>query len=85
MDEEFLQQFKASYNEDYIAEFMSANMVNNFMRAKDVIDYNCDDDTFMMFVYSVILSVEKNYHIEICDNVIDHRKFRLRDFIIERN
>ena len=85
MDEEFLQQFKASYNEDYIAEFMNANMVNNFMRAKDVIDYNCDDDTLMMVVYSVILAVEKNYHIEICDNVIDHRKFRLRDFIIERN
>ena len=38
----------------------------------------------MMVVFSVILAVDKNHIVELLDDVIDHKKFRLRDFIIKR-
>ncbi len=84
MTPEFLEQFKTSYNEEYISSFMDTYMIDNTMRASSIIDYDCGDDIVMMMVYSVILAVDKNYIVEICDNTIEHRKFRLRDFIIKR-
>lgn len=84
MTPEFMEQFKTSYNEEYILSFMNTYMIDNTMRASGIIDYECGDDIVMMMVYSVILAVDKNYIVEICDNTIEHRKFRLRDFIIKR-
>ncbi|MBE6137796.1 MAG: hypothetical protein E7176_05315 [Erysipelotrichaceae bacterium] len=84
MTPEFLEQFKSSYNEDYIASFMDTYMIDNFMRASQIIDYNCGDDLVIMLVYCVIYAVDKNHIVELCDNIIDHKKFRLRDFIIKR-
>lgn len=84
MTPEFMEQFKTSYNEEYIASFMDTYMVNDAMRASSVIDYDCGDDIVMMMVYSVILAVDKSYGVEICDNTVEHKKFRLRDFIIRR-
>lgn len=84
MTPEFLEQFKTSYNEEYISSFMDTYMRDNTMRASAIIDYECSDDIVMMVVYSVILAVDRNYAVEICDNTIEHKKFRLRDFIIKR-
>ena len=84
MTDEFLEQFKSSYNEDYIQSFMDSNIINDVMRASSIIDYECDDNTVMMMIYSVIFAVDKNFAVELCDNIIEHKKFRLRDFIIRR-
>ena len=27
---------------------------------------------------------DKNYIVEICDDIVDHKKFRMKDFIIKR-
>lgn len=84
MTPEFLEQFKSSYNEDYISSFMDTYMIDNTMRASSIIDYECGDDIILMMVYCVIFAVDKNYIVELCDEIIDHQKFRLRDFIIKR-
>ncbi len=85
MTEEFKNQFRTSYNEDYISSFMDMYMQDNMMQASSIIDYDCGDDMVLMVVYCVILAVDRNYIVELCDNVIDHKKFRLRDFIIKRS
>ena len=80
MNDEFLEQFKTQYNEEYISKWMD----NNQMRASSILDFNSTDDVVMMVVYSVILAVDKGYNVELCDNTIEHKKFSLRDFIIRR-
>ena len=85
LTEEFLEKYKSSYNEDYILSFMNNHMVNETMKASSIIEYDTDDDTVMMVVYSVIMAVDKNYKVELIDNIIDHKKFRLKDFIIRRD
>ena len=64
---------------------MDTYMIDNTMRASSIIDYECGDDIILMMVYCVIFAVDKNYIVELCDEIIEHQKFRLRDFIIERN
>lgn len=85
LTEEFLEKYKSSYNEDYILSFMNNHMINETMKASSIIEYDTDDDTVMMVVYSVIMAVDKNYKVELIDNIIDHKKFRLKDFIIRRD
>lgn len=84
LSDDFLDQFKSSYNEEYIQSFIDAYMLHGIFKASSIIDYDCDDSTVMMVVFSVILAVDKNHIVELLDDVIDHKKFRLRDFIIKR-
>lgn len=84
MTPEFMEQFKTSYNEEYITSFMDTYMIDNTMRASSIIDYDCGDDIIMMMVYSVILAVDKNYIVEISDEIVDHKKFKMKDFVIKR-
>ena len=37
-----------------------------------------------MTVYSLMYASNLEYHIEILDTKIEHKKYTLRDFIIER-
>ncbi len=84
MDDEFMEQFKTSYNEEYIEQFLDHYMIDNEFVASKVLDYDCDDDMVLMVVYCVILAVDKNFIVELNDNIIDHKKFKLRDFVIRR-
>jgi len=84
MDDEFMEQFKTSYNEEYIEQFLDHYMIDNEFVASRVLDYDCDDDMVLMVVYCVILAVDKNFIVELNDNIIDHKKFKLRDFVIRR-
>ena len=81
---EFMEQFKSSYNEEYITSFMNNYMQDDMMQASKIIDYECSDDIMMMMIYSVILAVDKNYIVEVKDDIIDHKKYILKDFIIRR-
>lgn len=84
LSDDFLDQFKSAYNEEYIQSFIDAYMLHGVFKASSIIDYDCDDSTVMMVVFSVILAVDKNHIVELLDDVIDHKKFRLRDFTIRR-
>ncbi len=84
MTPEFMDQFRTSYNEDDIHSFMDIYMVDDEMKASSILDYDSDENIVMMMIYCVILAVDKNYIVEICDEVIEHKKFRIRDFIIKR-
>ena len=79
-----MEQFKTSYNEEYIEQFLDHYMIDNEFVASRVLDYDCDDDMVLMVVYCVILAVDKNFIVELNDNIIDHKKFKLRDFVIRR-
>lgn len=85
MTPDFMDQFKSLYNEEYITSFMDSCMINDCMQASSVLQYESDDSTVLMLVFSVILAVDKNYVVEIQDSVLEHRKYRLKDFIIKRS
>ena len=84
LTEEFLKQFKSAYNEVEIANFLEANLVDGKIVASEMINYNTDNLTVLMTVYSLMYASNLDYNIYIGSNTIEHKKYRLRDFIIER-
>ena len=83
-DEEFMKQFKSAYNEDEILKFLSIHSVDGVFEAKNVINERCDNDTFMMAVYCIILAVEKNYTVEIKDEILQTQSFEVKNYIIKK-
>lgn len=84
LDQAFLDSFKSLYNEQYLAQFLDANLVDNKFKASNVISYDMDDTEFMQVVYCVIYAADNEYKITINDNKIEHKKFIIKDFEIER-
>ncbi len=84
LDDTFMDQFKSQYNEEEIANFMDAYMIDGVFKASRIVNLDCSKSTFMMVVYSVILAVEKNYVVEILDEVIETKTFRIKDFVIKK-
>ncbi|MDE5546977.1 MAG: hypothetical protein K2I88_05885 [Anaeroplasmataceae bacterium] len=84
LTQEFLQQFKSAYNEVEIKNFLEANMVENKLQASEVISYNSENITVLMTVYSLMYAASLDYTITVLDTVIEHKKYRLKDFKIER-
>lgn len=84
LNDEFLEQFKTSYNESNIQAFMDLHFVDDQIVAKDIINYECEDSIFLMMVYSVIYSVEKGYTIEITDEIIKQKNYEIKNFIIKK-
>lgn len=81
---EFLKQFKSTYNEVEIANFLTANLVDNTLQASHIINYNTDNLTVLMTVYSLMFATNQDYVVTILNNEISHKHYRLRDFKIER-
>ncbi|MDE7100338.1 MAG: hypothetical protein K2O05_00615 [Anaeroplasmataceae bacterium] len=84
LTDEFMQQFKSAYNEVEIKNFLEANMPYNKLQASQLIQYNSDNLTVLMTVYSLMYASNLNYHITILNYKIEHKRYSLRDFIIER-
>ena len=84
LTEEFLRQFKSAYNEIEIANFLESHLVENRLRASQVIDYNTDNLTVLMTVYSLMFASNQEYDITISNEQIVHKRYRMRDFTIER-
>ncbi len=81
---DFLKQFKSAYNEVEIKNFLESNMVDDTLQASHIIDYNSKNITVLMTVYSLMYSANLDYEITILNNIIDHKKYRLKDFMIKR-
>lgn len=81
---EFMQQFKSAYNEVEIKNFLEANLFEGKLQASHIIHYNSDNLTVLMTVYSLMYAANLEYTIEVLDTMIENKKYRLRDFIIER-
>ena len=84
MTDEFLEQFKTAYNEEYISNFMNSYMVGGELQASKIIEYDSDDDLVINLVYCIILAVDKHFTVEIVPDYIKHKKFIMKDFIIRR-
>ncbi len=84
MTPEFLEQFKTSYNEEFIESFMDTYMRDGVMQASKLIEYDSADDLILNVVYSVILAVDRGYEVEILDDQVDHQKYIFKDFIIRK-
>lgn len=84
LTDDFLKQFKSAYNEVEIKNFLDANMVDNVLQASHMIQYNSDNLVVLMTVYSLMYASNLDYNITILDKKIEHKRYILRDFIIER-
>jgi hypothetical protein len=84
LDQAFLDSFKSLYNEQYLASFLVANTIDNKFQASNVITYDMSDNEFMQVVYCIIYAADNEYKITIKDNKIEHKKFIIKDFEIER-
>lgn len=84
LTDEFMQQFKSAYNEVEIKNFLESNMLDHKLQASQMIQYNSDNLTVLMTVYSLMYASNLDYRITILHNKIEHKRYRLKDFIIER-
>lgn len=84
LDDEFLSQFRTSYNERNIEAFMDLHFINDMIKASDIINLDCDDSLFIMMVYSIIYSADKGYKIDILEDMISTKKYKIKNFIIYR-
>ena len=85
LNPEFLSQFRTAYNEEEVANFLDANLVDGVFQASKILRYDCTRTEFMMVVYSIILAVEKSYVVEILDDTkVETEKFIIKDFIIKK-
>ena len=84
LDREFLDSFKSLYNEKYLGTFLNANLVDGKFKASNVITYDMTDNEFMQVVYCIIYAADNDYKITINNNKIEHKKFIIKDFEIER-
>ncbi len=84
LNDDFLNGFKNSYNEREILYFMDMNSKDGVFDASTIINNDCDDNTFMKVVYSVIIAVEKRYTIELKDEIIENKTYSIRNFIIRK-
>ena len=81
-DEEFMKQFKNSYNEEEIKVYLDKNLVDGKFRASNVLNYDCTRSEFLMVVYCIIYSAERNFEVKLLDNMIDTKRFVVKDFEI---
>ena len=65
-------------------KILAAHAGLDSVQASQLIHYNVDNLTVLMTVYSLMYASNLEYHIEILDTKIEHKKYTLRDFIIER-
>ena len=84
LDKEFLDSFKSLYNEKYLESFLKANLIDGKFKASNVISYDMSDNEFMQVVYCIIYAADNDYKITINNNKIEHKKFIIKDFEIER-
>lgn len=84
LDKEFLESFKSLYNESYLNSFLNANLVDGKFTASSVISYDMSDAEFMQVVYCIIFAADNDYKITINNNKVEHKKFIIKDFVIER-
>ena len=84
LPENFFEQFKTTYNEIEIANYLDANMLDNKLQASDLINYNSDNLTVLMTVYCLMFAANHEYEITILEKNIEHKRYRLKDFLIER-
>ena len=84
LDDSFMEQFKSSYNEEEILNFLDSNIHDGVFVASSILNENTPKSQFMMVLYSIILAVEKSYYVEIKDNLVDAGGFVVKDFIIKK-
>ncbi len=84
MTDDFLSQFKNSYNEDEIKAYLEAHLKDSVFKASDVLYYDCTNEEFLMTVYCIIYAAERQYVVSILDNIIDTKRFTIKDFEIKK-
>ena len=84
LDEEFMKQFKNSYNEDEIKAFLEANMPIGVFIASSVLDYDCDRAMFLMVIYCIIYAAEHAYDVKILNEFVDTRDYKIKNFEIRK-
>lgn len=84
LTDEFLKQFKSAYNEVEIQNFLESNLIDNKLQASAIINYNTDNLSVLMTVYSLMYACNGNYVVTVLENEIKHRRYKMRDFLIER-
>lgn len=82
--DDWLKQFKSAYNEIEIANYLEAHLVDDRLRASQVINYDSDDMTVLMTVYSLMFASNQEFDVTISDEKLVHKHYRMRDFTIER-
>ena len=84
LPKDFFEQFKTAYNEIEIANYLDANMIDNKLQASELINYNSENLTVLMTVYCLMFATNHEYEITILEKNIEHKRYRLKDFLIER-
>ena len=84
MDEEFMKQFKNSYNEDEIKKFLEYHMMDDLFKASFVLKFDSDRDFFLMVIYSIIYAAEHNYLVKILDGYVELKNYKIKDFEIRK-
>ena len=70
------------YKISYYKVYLDKNLVDGKFRASNVLNYDCTRSEFLMVVYCIIYSAERNFEVKLLDNMIDTKRFVVKDFEI---
>ncbi len=86
LDEDFLSQYKARYDEASIADYISRNLnANNQLVASDVLRYDSSDEEVILMIYSLIYASDSKFKVEKLDSIVNHRKFTMKNFMLVKD
>ncbi|MCR4898492.1 MAG: DUF5716 family protein [Acholeplasmatales bacterium] len=82
LDDNFIANFKSSYNEKNVETYLFEHMIDGVYKASDNLFDDMSEKEFMMVIYSIILSSERGYSVEILNEYAETNKFVIKNFII---
>lgn len=82
LDEIFFNQYRIRYDERYVADFINNNLSSNSIVASEVLNYDSSDDEVLSILYALIYASDHKLQFKKLDDIIDHRKFTMRNFML---
>lgn len=85
LDPSYLEQFKSAYNEDEVKAYLENKFIDNEFNAIDNIKFDSSEKEFLNLIFTLIYSANQNYQITFTDQIIDHYKYQMKNYIVRRD
>ncbi len=85
LEADFFKQYESPYKESEIIKKID-NLEQNVILGSELINYDSSDEEVLTALYMLIYANDENkLHVIPLDDLIEHKKFKMKNFKIERN
>ena len=81
----FFKEYETIYTEDKVLKFVETNMVNNRLRAGELLNEESTIDDILMVIYALIYTNsndEVNYKVVKLNGLVENSRFKFNDYLI---